>query len=347
LPWLVACGAQAGARDAGEDLRDEVSAGAPESNLSEGSGSDDSGERALSEADLSARWQELAVPGPGQVEAIARVPTGFLALRRESVGDAKLGLLQSHLYESVDGVGWSEIPLGVDRPNFGLRGLAYANGRYVMAGDRYLWTSNDGKTWSEEVMGWNDGSTLASVVVSNGRFFGLGTFRRMLTSADGVSWTELDMATVQQTGVAFGDGKYVLTGSGPIQLSRDGLSWQSIALDCALPEACVTTPDGEVGQGYHVGSLYLGGHFYTGSLVSDDGVSWRESGDPPYPAYESGGYLFGSGAAAGSLRAWQPGEPPIELALEPAREGNVDLPSEVSCESHRCIVLGSRLFLLH
>lgn len=340
-PLLVACGGQ-GMEGVVVDAED---ADAPSGGTSPGASEGASVERELSAADVRATWQELAVPGPGQVEAIARVPDGFLALRRESVGDGKVGLFQSHLYASNDGVSWSEVPLETDRPNFGLRGLAYANGRYVMAGDRFVWTSDDGVQWAERVMTWNDGSTLADVVVSNGRFFVLGTFRRMLTSADGTTWTELDMATLQQTGVAFGGGKYVLTASGPIQSSADGVSWQASPLDCALPNACISNPDGEVSAGYYSGAVYLGGHFYTGSLVSDDGVAWRASSEPD-PLYEAGGYLFGDGPTAGSLRAWQPGVPAIDLALEPASEGNLGLSSGETCASHRCVVLDARLFLV-
>lgn len=338
---LVACGGQGtvGVVAKAEDLD------GPSGGSSAGASAEQTVEPELSAAELGGTWQELALPGPGQVEAIARVPDGFLALRRESVGAGKVGLFQSHLYASADGVSWSEIPLETDHQNFGLRGLAYAHGRYVMAGDRYLWTSADGRTWSEQVMAWNDGSTMAGVVVSNERFFVLGTFRRMLTSADGTTWAELDLTTLQQTGVAFGGGKYVLTGSGPIQSSTDGLSWQSSPLDCSLPDACISDPDGNVAAGYYSSAFYLGGHFYTGALVSDDGVAWRASSEP-YPLYQAGAYLFGAGSEAGSLRAWQPGNPAIDLAVAPASEGNAGLASGESCASHRCVLLDARLFLL-
>jgi hypothetical protein len=340
LPWLAACGGQAGGVNPGAEDADVVSAGADHAGDNAGAAS----APALTESELRGEWQELAVPGPGDVEAIVEVPGGYLALRRESVGEGKVGLFQSHLYRSPDGVRWSEVPLDSQHPNFGLRGLAYAGGRYVMAGDRYLLTSDDGSSWSEQVMPWNDGNTLADVVVSNGRFFVLGTFRRMLTSSDPGAWTELDMATLGQTGVAFGAGTYVLTGSGPIQSSSDGLSWHGTTLDCALPDACVTNPDGVVGPGYLVGAFYLDGRFYTGEIVSDDAVAWRASGDP-YPEYLADGYFFGRASAAGSLRAWKPGSPPIELTIRPPSEGNGAVPSGTTCETRRCIVLGERLLL--
>jgi hypothetical protein len=300
---------------------------------------------ALTDVELRAGWQELSVPGPGQVEAIAKVPDGYLALRRESVGDGKVGLFQSHLYRSADGVAWSEVSLPGEHPNFGLRGLGYSNGHYVLAGDRFLLTSNDGSQWTEQELSWNDGSTLASVVVSNGRFFVLGTFRRMLSSSDGQTWTDIDMLTLQQSGVTFGKGKYLLTGVGPIQTSLDGLQWQGTLVSCDLPDACVTNPDGVSGPGPFAAALFVDGRFYTGQLVSDDGLDWRVSGEP-YAEWSADGSLFGSGTSPGSLSAWRPGSAALDLDVRAPSEGNAGLPSGESCETKRCVLLGDRLFLV-
>jgi hypothetical protein len=273
------------------------------------------------------------------------VPDGYLLLRREFVGsDGKTALPQTHLYASADGVSWREIALGVDRPNFGLRGLAYANGRYVMSGDRYLWTSGDGMTWSEEVMGWDDGSGMADVLVSNELFFVRNTFRHMLVSSDGATWTEANGRTSMYGGIAFGNGQYVMTGVGPVLTSSDGVSWEEHQLDCSLPQVCGSTPDSELLYTEVLDPVfYLDGRFYAGQLVSDDGSNWFASGTQA-PHFSEGGYLFARDDQ-GALTAWRPGGTPISIAARAAAAGNPGVPSGANCANHRCIVLGDRVYL--
>jgi hypothetical protein len=347
LPWLVACGGQ------GLDgvVVDAEDADAPSGGTSGPASVPRDGDRDLSDAELGATWQALALPLTtgvlgSQVEAIARVPDGFLVLVRDFVGnDGKVALPRTHLYASADGLSWSELDLGVKRENFGLRGLAYSGGRYVMAGDRYLWTSNDGRTWSEQVMSWNDGSAMSGVVVSNGRFFVQNVFRHMLVSSDGASWTEAEGRSSMYGGIAYGNGRYVMTGVGPVLTSNDGVSWQEHQLDCSLPGAvCITTPDSDVPYTQVLSPVfYLAGRFYTGELVSDDGSNWFASGmQAPY--FSDGGYLFALGDES-TLTAWRPGGSPTAIATRAAEAGNPGVPSGASCATQRCIVLGDQIYL--
>lgn len=73
-PLLVACGGQ-GMNGVIGDAED---ADSTSGETTIGANPDAVVERELSETELRATWQELALPGVGDVQAIARVPAGLL-----------------------------------------------------------------------------------------------------------------------------------------------------------------------------------------------------------------------------------------------------------------------------
>lgn len=333
-------------------------------------------------------WQELGVPGAGSRPALAIAPTGFYALSQRSLGDSKApSAWESHLYRSTDGIRWQRVSVSGANTDLWLRGVAYGGGNYVLAGMRFgegdgvVFHSTDGEHWDELPVTTGAPSGLSAVVFAGTRFFALSTFRAVLSSTDGVAWTTTDLSTtVTPLDVAFGDGQYVLVGSGDVQRSNDGLQWLPIQLDCAIPSACITDPDGNVGQGVHPRAVFSAGAFFIDEASSTDGEVWRPL-PGHYPQAGVDGYVLGR-TATEHLASWRPSEAPRPLAavryLEavsaedaPTRmlwNGSVDpgefdggnfpndsslpealefpLPDGRDCTVDSCIIVGDRLYLI-
>jgi hypothetical protein len=329
----------------------------------------------LTAQDLSKPWTLLYVPHGSGVERVLETPHGFQALSREFVGDGKAPSgVNSYLYQSSDGVRWRLIHLERRREVFGLRGIAYGTGRWVMVGSGFgrneIWSSRDASTWQKTSFDLARGD-LADVVFAGERFFAFSTDQVHLTSTDGESWTELFLPILQPNGVAYGNGRYVVGGVGPILWSDDGLRWTGRAPDCRLPNACVTDPSGGVHPG-PFSKLVFADRFYVDQLVSEDGSSWQAHSQPIAEVY-AGGYLLGRATARArmglypepaereELLAWKPGAPPVHIQITrrnppTAAQGTsgAPLPSEIdaslpgrqNCVSHRCIVIDQSLYLV-
>jgi hypothetical protein len=311
--------------------------------------------------ELGRTWVALAAPrARNEASRIIRGPHGFVALAREMTGEGKVvGPTNNYLYRSDDGVTWHRLPLPEKPEFFGLRDLAYGAGRYVMVGNwgngNELWTSTDLAQWMKQPfdLGW----PLYLLERVNGRFFAFSVFRDFLLSDDGMVWTVIPSLTVQQTGVAFGNGRYVLVGSGPIRSSVDGKSWEDHPLDCGLPGACIQDPSGGIHQAFHGVVVFAAGRFYVDQLVSSDGATWLPL-DGQVAFGEAGGYLFG-GVPGQNLQAWRPGEASVTIAVQPPVEipplaGGAAAPETITaalpggetCLDHRCLLLAGTLYLI-
>lgn len=337
---------------------------------------------------LNATWQELGVPGTSNRPALASTPVGFLALSQRSVGDSRApSARESHLYRSADGVRWERVEVSNENQNLWLRGVAYGAGHYVLAGMRFgggdgvVFHSTDGERWEEIPVATGAPSGLSDVVYSGSRFFALSTFRTLLSSTNGREWTRTDLSTtVSPSDVAFGNGQYLLVGSGDVQRSTDGVQWRPTQLDCAMPGACIVDPDGKVSQGARFDAVFAAGSFFIDQAVSVDGQTWR-SLPGTFPLAAAGGRVLGS-AGANELAWWSPKDTPHPLAsvryldtLQGAERaarmswnGAVDpgeqsaenfpnglpmperiefpLPGGEDCTVAACLVVGPRLYLI-
>ncbi|HWO08379.1 MAG TPA: hypothetical protein VNN80_02835, partial [Polyangiaceae bacterium] len=261
----------------------------------------DRAEAALPEEALNATWQELAVPGASNRPALASTPVGFLAVSRRTVGDTRApSAWESYLYRSSDGIGWQRVEVSADNSNLWLRGVAYGAGHYVLAGMRFgggdgvIFHSTDAEHWEEIPVSTGAPSGLSAVVFAGSRFFALSTFRTLLSSSDGAAWASVDLgSTVMPLDVTFGNGLYLLVGSGDVQRSADGARWVPTQLDCAMPGACITDPGGNVLQGLHSRAVFAAGTFFIDQASSADGQSWQPL-PGRYPRASVGGFVLGS-----------------------------------------------------
>jgi hypothetical protein len=320
-------------------------------------------------------WRVIEVPALSSLPSIVSTPTGWLALSNRTLGDSRSPSgMESALYRSRDGVHWSLSPLESDRQDLFLRGLAYGAGHYVMIGTRgfgpgIVWSSSDGVQWTEVSQPVQGVDVWREVGFAEGLFFGFG-FRYLGVSDTGRSWASVPITLVQMESVAYGNGRYLLVGSGPPQTSSDGRNWQEHRIDCSLPDACTTDPGGGVGQGFHSKVVFAEGRFFTEELSTVDGVSWQaEPGRSP-SAY-IGGRFLGSLSLSEGLSTWtREGAVEMLRVLRPAKAAvtqagrsllavgaldrearppeSVDVSFEdgLTCETADCLVVGGQLLLV-
>jgi hypothetical protein len=153
-------------------------------------------------------------------------------------------------------------------PSTQLRAVAYGNGTYVMAGDyddtsvtpsagsALFLTSPDGSTWTAQPAMNN--IEIVDIAFGNGLFVAVGstpgkthTSGVVLTSGDGVHWTQQNSFDIEFNSVVYGDGTFVLIGYNGNYTSTDGVNWTPI-------------PKQYAGALYEYSQL-----LYTGSVFAD------------------------------------------------------------------------------
>jgi len=257
-------------------------------------------------------WRVIEVPAAGGSPNIVRTPSGWMALSSRFLGpDAKVITgVESALYRSRDGVHWQLLPLGPAGEDVQLEGLAYGAGRHVMVGQRFggegvVWTSSDGERWTESLQSLSGPFAWNTVTFVRDRFFAFG-FGQLASSETGEAWTALPTSIVQYGAGAYGNGRYLLLGNGPPQVSADGYAWAEHPLDCSLPRACITNPSGGVAQTAHHVALFAEGRFFTEELSSLDGVTW-EAQPGLSPRMYIDGHFVGHSSLSAGLATWKLG----------------------------------------
>lgn len=189
-------------------------------------------------------------------------------------------------------------PAGGDDTNL-LRAATYAHGLFIAAGWR-IHTSPDGITWTEHTVDgqqwcgglasgngvtlctggcgdslmtsdgvqWqaagdatpNECAHMRSLAFGNGRFVARGDNDRMVTTTDGMTWS--DLPSYPAGNVVFRDGAFWANGDGTYIHSTDGLTWDT-------QTGSVVTDD--FGQG-----VYLRGPWQGKIERSLDAVTWDE-----------------------------------------------------------------------
>ncbi len=146
--------------------------------------------------------------------------------------------------------------------------VAFGAGIFVAVGSGgALLTSQDGLEWinrHEERFG-----DLQSITYGDAGFVAVGTPGRLIRSPDGTNWTVLPQAEVTSPRVTFGNGIYLVAGSGPLGFtsylsSSDGVNWERHI-----------SPNGRSISDFTFGN----GRFVARgnvTLVSTNGLEWEE-----------------------------------------------------------------------
>jgi len=321
-------------------------------------------------------WRMIDVPAASNAPTIVRTPDGFFALSSRSLGaDAKVITgFENALYRSTDGVSWRSVPLDAGGDADGglqLSSLAYGAGRFVMVGrdtgEGVVWSSRDAQHWTQAPQGVDSTSVWRDVVFVHERFIALG-FPLLGVSTDGEHFELAPIELVQPTSAAYGNGRYLIVGSGPMEVSSDGVHWQAHDVNCLLKDACIKDPSGGVHQGIESHVVFAEGRFFTDQLSSEDGVAWNaEPGR--FPAVHASGHFLDDGGY--DLHAWTTGSALQSLPVIRTVEASVtqqgraltsvgvldhdaELPERVdvgfddglTCETATCVIIGSRLYLV-
>lgn len=285
-------------------------------------------------------WRIIEVPAASNQPEIVHTPVGWLALSRRSLGDTRApSAWQSVLYRSTDGVSWQSVPLDPGHDDLQLSGLAYGAGRYVMLGTRtggqgVSWSSADAEHWTQTAQPNDSVNVWRGLGFAGSHFFGFG-FQYLGVSETGESWSNVRISNVQAQAVAYGNGRYLLVGSGPKQISEDGSSWRESISDCALPGACITDPSGRVSQSIQYHAVFAEGRFFTDQLSSADGTRWEAMPERFPSAYVSGRFLGQLGLT--TLESWSADGPLQPLRVtRPARAAAVTLSTPTSRRALAC-----------
>ncbi len=197
---------------------------------------------------------------------------------------------------SPDAATWtSQTSLG----GFALRGVAWAAGTYVAAGDFQsgsnnageIFTSTNAQTWTgHNSQLWQE--KLVAVQAAGGRLYALGAAGSIARSSDGTgaSWTQAMAGSDDLGAIAYGNSTYVAAGGHALGIfsSSDGISWTSrFAQPCCggnFPSAAYgswTTPS--AGKAFVIAVENT-------IFSSVDGITW-----PSSPAFSTttGTYLIG------------------------------------------------------
>jgi hypothetical protein len=125
---------------------------------------------------------------------------------------------------SPDGTNWIALVSSNLPP---MSAATFGNNVFVgLSGNRIL-NSQDGVTWTEEVIPGNPG--FQDLVFANEMFVVVGERTAPYTSPDGRNWTLRDagLDTASSQAITYGQGKFVAVGGvGGILISRDGVRWE-------------------------------------------------------------------------------------------------------------------------
>ena len=248
--------------------------------------------------------------GPNAASATHRWLVGGSYTVTLSVSDMKGGSVEVTQVVNVSDPldTWTAGTVGASRS---VNRSAYLNGRFVVTGNQYAYTSFDGLAWSEQYLALNFRS--GGMAYGNGEYLIAGYdsvdgswVAVVFTSPDGLQWERVELATFPELrDVAYGTGAFVAVGDdGTILRSvDDGQTWaamsapgttslRSIAFSgsefvAVGGTAIYTSPDGEVWtdrSGGHslpswqsfdsvtyANGMFIAGGWYSGVHVSQDG----------------------------------------------------------------------------
>jgi len=251
----------------------------------------------------------------------------------------------STVIRSLSPSSWETVIDGVIAP----KAIAQGNGLFIAAGSGALLQSTDGVSWRRlNVPGPLSQGAVQDILFAQGIFVAAGDLGRLMTSEDGLQWTQRysGMAATGFTGVAFGGGSFIAVtdmgiGGSLIYRSEDGLQWTAVGSGGMGSFRAVTYGDGvfvaagdagllmsstngttwrmvpNVNSTLFFRALAFGNHHFVAAaaragalLVSDNGIDWNASGasTESFPGVAFGNGWFVAVDGYGQLRASRTGD---------------------------------------
>lgn len=223
--------------------------------------------RAVQEARYGEPVAKGSMPYQWQLESVVWAGSQFVAVGRV-VGQATPPQWDRALIAtSPDGRTWTERNMP-DSAKGRLHDVVWSGQRLVAVGSVVV-TSPDGVTWSLARTPFNYDWPADAVTWGGDKFLVLGT-NVVMTSRDGVKWTESGRAIHANEDVAWSGGRFVAVGNDLPMTSPDGVTWS------AHP-----SPLGAYGwRGVTWGDSQFVAVGGAGIMTSPDGVTWTARAAP-------------------------------------------------------------------
>jgi len=207
-------------------------------------------------------WINMSLLNIAIMEGISYINNLFI-----TVGDG------GTILTSPDGLNWTERTSGTKE---WFSGVTYGKGVFV-AVSYSIFTSNDGTAWikTNERYSYRD-----SVTYGNSIFVAVGCDGLIITSPDGLNWTERSSPTKNRLrGITFGNNNFVAVGDdGTILTSTNGINWMSASSNYNKYLFSVT-----YGNNLFVA---VGGDWDKNGIIlsSPDGIVWTVRMSGTYPS---------------------------------------------------------------
>lgn len=228
---------------------------------------------------------------------------------------------------SDDGIAWTDATLTI--PDFFyLTNLIYANNTFIIAGSGgQVFVSNDGISWT--MIEIQTEGVLTHIAAGNNTFIITVSDGMVLTSTDGLDWQTLDTGFGGPTYIGYANGVFVASGSEKIQISSDGIHWQSNFLPSITHDLI------HDGQCFMAAAGWGKTVFYT----STNGTHWAPTAIIPDHEVRSLAYQNGLYAAA-----FENGT--IYTSTDRATWTQKTVPVPETCEFKQIIFAGSKLIAI-
>ncbi len=195
------------------------------------------------------QWQfESVVWGGSQFVAVGRVVGQAVPLRWD----------RALIATSPDGAMWTERRASTEAKV--LRDVVWSGHRFVAVGDA-IFTSSDGVTWSAQRP--PGGGELSAVTWADSEFVAVGWKSGVVTSRDGITWTERGARGASLRNIAWSGHQFVALELTMIFTSPDAVTWSPRKQPTGGFLNAVTWGDS---QFVVVGAA--------GIIVSPDGITW-------------------------------------------------------------------------
>lgn len=159
-------------------------------------------------------WTNRSLPASDLYYSVVTFANGRFFLNSGNTGAC---------YTSTNGSTWALVTGAISSARE--HGITYGNGKFVMLGARShhgVATSTNGTTWVKHQTVLLDSGLVTnvemnSITYAEGLFVAVGNSGTVLTSEDGITWTKKtspNFGTTRFYSVCYGNGKFVITGSG-------------------------------------------------------------------------------------------------------------------------------------
>lgn len=194
------------------------------------------------------KWKKSLETGKINLKGIAYDGNGLFA----AVGE------DGRIKTSQGGIKWVGRESGTVES---LNSITYGNGKFIAVGEGVIVNSSDGINWTTK-----SSLALNSVVWHTDKFYAVGKFGTVLSSADGESWSNVDIKSDESLNdiYTYGTKLTVVGDDGGFYSTDDGVSWNKVRIskEASIKNICWN------------GSKYVASSDDGNIVTSMDGTNW-------------------------------------------------------------------------